>query len=183
MFGRNKSHSGEDTPMSDETTERADPPAALPLKAGGEATPAAGTPTPVRQPEVLRAVPNPRANRQSMGSTPSPDSKKLIVGEQIELSGRIVACDKLIVEGRVEANLTDCREMEIAGTGTFKGEADIEIADISGTFEGTLTAKDVLVVRATGRVIGTVRFGKLEIERGGEIVGDVGTVAAQAAAE
>ena len=80
-----------------------------------------------------------------------------------------------MVEGRVEANIRDCREIEIASSGTFKGEAEIEIAEISGTFDGTLIAKDILFVRSSGRVTGTVRFGKLEIERGGEIVGDVGT--------
>ena len=48
------------------------------------------------------------------------------------------------------------------------------MAEISGNFEGTLTARDILIVRSTGRINGTVRFGKLEIERGGEVVGDIG---------
>ena len=30
-----------------------------------------------------------------------------------------------------------------------------------------------LVVRATGRITGKVRFGELEIERGGQIIGDL----------
>ena len=34
-------------------------------------------------------------------------------------------------------------------------------------------ARDHLVVRATGRITGKVRFGELEIERGGQIIGDV----------
>jgi len=80
------------------------------------------------------------------------------------------------VEGRVEAELQDCREIEISGTGTFKGTAAIEIAKISGNFEGTLTAQDTLIVRSSGRVTGTIRFGKLEVELGGEVVGDIGLV-------
>ncbi|MGZ0247735.1 MAG: bactofilin family protein, partial [Alphaproteobacteria bacterium] len=70
----------------------------------------------------------------------SPEGKKLIVGREIELSGNISACDKLVVEGRVEAELQDCRQIEIAATGTFKGSAAIDMAEISGNFEGTLTA-------------------------------------------
>ena len=104
----------------------------------------------------------------------SPEGKKLIVGREIQLSGNISACDKLVVEGRVEAELQDCRQIEIASTGTFKGSAAIDMAEISGNFEGTLTARDILIVRSTGRITGTVRFGKLEIERGGEVVGDIG---------
>jgi len=90
------------------------------------------------------------------------------------LSGNISACDRLVIEGRVEAELKGCREIEIAKTGTFKGTADIEIAEISGSFAGLLTARDTLIVRSSGRVTGTIRFGTLEIERGGEVVGDIG---------
>ncbi len=101
------------------------------------------------------------------------DGKKLIVGREIFLNGEINSCDRLVVEGRVEANMKDCREIEIAETGTFKGQAEIDRADISGIFEGDLTAREHLVVRATGRITGKVRFGELEIERGGQIVGDL----------
>ena len=101
------------------------------------------------------------------------DGKILIVGQAIVLNGKINACDRLVVEGQVEAKMKDCREIEIAETGTFKGQVEFDRADISGVFEGELTARDHLVVRATGRVTGKVRFGELEIERGGQIIGDV----------
>ncbi len=69
--------------------------------------------------------------------------------------------------------MKDCREIEIAETGTFKGQVEFDRADISGIFEGDLTAREHLVVRETGRITGKVRFGELEIERGGQIVGDI----------
>ncbi len=101
------------------------------------------------------------------------EGKKLIVGRDIVLSAEINACEKLVVEGRVEANVTDCREMEISETGTFKGTAEIDIAQIGGRFDGSLTARNLLLVRSGGRVSGTVRYGRIEIERGGEVCGDV----------
>lgn len=153
-----------------EQAPKTEPPTALPLRAD----PAAPLPASIRPAEIARPAHDVRPAARTSNLS-SPEGKKLIVGREIELSGSISACDKLIVEGRVEANLSDCREMEITGTGTFKGEAEIEIAEISGVFEGSLTAHDILIVHSSGRVNGTVRFGKLEIERGGEIVGDVGT--------
>jgi len=51
--------------------------------------------------------------------------------------------------------------------------AEIDTAEISGVFDGSITARELLVVRATGRITGKVRFGQLEIERGGEISGDI----------
>ena len=67
--------------------------------------------------------------------------------------------------------MKDCREIEIAETGTFKGQVEFDRADISGIFEDELTAREHLVVRATGRITGKVRFG--ELERGGQIIGDI----------
>ena len=103
----------------------------------------------------------------------SDDGKTLVIGREIVLSGKIASCDRLVVEGQVEAKMKDCHEIEIAETGAFKGQVEFDRADISGIFEGDLTARDHLVVRATGRISGKVRFGELEIERGGQIIGDV----------
>jgi len=103
----------------------------------------------------------------------SGDEKKLIVGRNIVLNGEIKSCDKLIVEGHVEANISDCRTIVVAEGGSFKGMAEIDTAEISGVFDGSITAHELLVVRASGRISGKVRFCQLEIERGGEITGDI----------
>jgi len=105
------------------------------------------------------------------------DSKKLIVGREIALTGKISACEKLVVEGQVEADLKECREIEIAESGIFKGEADIEIAEIGGIFEGKITARKLLVVRSTGLIIGEAQFEILEVERGGKIKGTIENIA------
>ena len=106
------------------------------------------------------------------------ESKKLIVGREIHLSGEITSCDKLVVEGQVEASLTDARVIEVAPTGYFKGDAQVNEADISGRFEGELTARDKLIVRSTGRISGSIRYGRIVIESGGEISGDMRSLSA-----
>ena len=118
---------------------------------------------------VQAQVPSPAA----AGTASDQDGKKLIVGKQIVLSGEIKACEKLIVEGRVEAALTDCHSISILPDGLFKGAASIDIADISGRFEGDLIVRQRLMLRATGHIAGNVRYGEVEIERGGVIAGDM----------
>src|SRR5581483_9522434 len=103
----------------------------------------------------------------------STEGKRLIVGRDISLTGEITACDVLVVEGKVEASLADSRMIEIAESGVFKGQAEIDSAEIAGRYEGNLTVRDRLFVRSTGKVMGTIRYGRLEIECGGELVGDV----------
>jgi cytoskeletal protein CcmA (bactofilin family) len=101
------------------------------------------------------------------------EHRKLIVGREIALSGEITSCDRLVVEGSVEANLANCHDIDIAESGLFKGSASIEEAEIRGRFEGTLTVRKRLLIRATGKVTGTIRYGQIEIECGGQVSGDV----------
>jgi len=106
---------------------------------------------------------------RSSGETVS----KLIVGPDIKLKGaEITDCDTLVVEGRVEASM-DSRAIQIAEHGVFVGKAGIDVAEIRGRFEGELTARKQLIIRATGKLSGKVRYGKIAIEEGGELSGDI----------
>ena len=101
------------------------------------------------------------------------DVRTLIVGREISLSGEINSCNKLVVEGSVEANLQNCRDVDISETGLFKGSASIDEAEVRGRFEGNLTVRKRLMIRSTGKVTGTIRYGQIEIECGGQISGDI----------
>ena len=148
----------------------------------GAAAPASPAPhNPAHAP--LAAVPRPG----SPPTTPAPaegahradegSGSRLIVGPNIKLKGvEIDDCDTLVVEGRVEATMVS-RAIQIAEQGSFKGTADIEVAEIRGSYEGELTARGRLVIHATGRVTGKVRYGRLLVQEGGEISGDIGTLA------
>lgn len=98
---------------------------------------------------------------------------KLTVGPNIKLKGvEITDCDTLVVEGTVEATM-DSRLMQISESGAFKGSAEIDIAEIHGVFEGNLTVRQKLVIYATGKVTGKIRYGKLVIEEGGQLAGEI----------
>ena len=103
---------------------------------------------------------------------------RLIVGPDVKLKGaEILDCDTLVVEGRVEATM-DSRVIRIAENGSFSGKVSIDIAEIHGTFEGELTARSQLIIHSTGRVSGTIRYGKLVADEGGELCGDINVIAA-----
>jgi cytoskeletal protein CcmA (bactofilin family) len=108
-----------------------------------------------------------------------PKGSKLIVGPDIKLKGaEITDCDTLVVEGRVEASM-DSRVIQIAEHGSFHGTVGIDVAEIHGHFDGELTARKQLVIHATGRVSGKIRYGSIIVEQGGELAGDIGTLTAQ----
>ncbi len=102
-----------------------------------------------------------------------PGGSKLIVGPNIKLKGvEIDDCDTLVVEGRVEATMVS-RAIQIAENGAFSGKVDVDVAEIRGTFQGEMTARKKLVIHASGRVSGKIRYGKMLVQEGGEISGDV----------
>jgi len=139
--------------------------------------PAANQPaTPVEPARVKPPKPEPEAPRpraeESKGS-------RLIVGPDIKLKGaEITDCDTLVVEGRVEASM-DSRVMQIAENGSFHGTVGVDIAEIRGRFDGELTCRKQLVIHPTGKVSGKIRYGRLVIEEGGEVAGDVAAMGAQ----
>ena len=108
---------------------------------------------------------------------------RLIVGPDVKLRGaEILDCDTLVVEGRVEATM-DSRVIRITEHGAFSGKVGIDVAEIHGNFDGELTAREQLIIHATGRVSGTIRYGKILIEEGGEVSGDVQSLNAGSASK
>lgn len=192
MFGRKKP----ETPKN----ESAPTDNAPPLKLRSTATPPApAAPTnlvaPVQPRYEIPKRPTETAPRPAAAAVAQPparaeaappagnvsEGKKLLVGRDIVLSGEITTCDQLVVEGRVEATLTDSRVIEIRETGYFKGTAEIDDAEIRGVFEGDLIVRSRLLIRATGKVTGQIRYGMLEVECGGQLSGDIQIIAATAA--
>jgi cytoskeletal protein CcmA (bactofilin family) len=101
---------------------------------------------------------------------------RLVVGPDVKLKGaEILDCDTLVVEGRVEATM-DSRVIHIAEHGSYTGKVSIDSAEIHGNFEGELTARLQLTIHATGRVSGKIRYGKLVIDEGGELCGDINSL-------
>ncbi|GGG18682.1 hypothetical protein GCM10010964_03670 [Caldovatus sediminis] len=99
------------------------------------------------------------------------DRRTLVVGKGISLQGTVSDAERLVVEGTVESQMIQAAELLITHSGVFKGEVQIEDAEVAGTFDGTLTATGSLVIRATGKVLGVARCRRLQVEEGGQITG------------
>lgn len=151
--------------------------ALIPTKPAAAPPPGAQSPTaaPTSGPGIRPASAEPpRAPR-------SADRRTLVVGRGISLAGTITDCERLVVEGTVEASLHNGSELTIASGGTFKGEIEIDEADVSGTFDGALVTRTALIVRASGRVLGNVRCRRLTVEEGGQISGRIEMITESAA--
>jgi cytoskeletal protein CcmA (bactofilin family) len=137
---------------------------------GSSGNSAATQTTPVAAPAAVAPI---VAATAVSGAPTKEGGSKLTVGPNIKLKGvEITDCDTLVVEGTVEATM-DSRVMHITEIGAFKGSADIDFAEIHGEFNGDLTVRQKLVIYATGRVTGKIRYGKVVIQEGGQLMGDI----------
>ena len=138
-------------------------------------TPTSGGATPA--PVASAAVPSSLSNAAVVGGATAAAKEesgaKLTVGPNIKLKGvEITDCDTLVVEGTVEATM-DSRVIQITEQGAFRGTAEIDIAEIHGEFDGSLTVREKLVIFSTGKVTGKIRYGKVVIEEGGQLSGEI----------
>jgi hypothetical protein len=97
-----------------------------------------------------------------------------VVGKGISVQGSVQDAERLVVEGTVIAEMLHATEVSIAFGGVFKGDMLVQEAEVAGLMEGgTLTAETSLVIRSTGKVIGTARCRRLQVEDGGQISGKI----------
>lgn len=151
------------------------PSPALASTPSGHMTHGAGQPMshPTTTAAPAPVAPAPAATAPTSGAPVKEGGSKLTVGPNIKLKGvEITDCDTLVVEGTVEATM-DSRVMHITEVGAFKGSADIDFAEIHGEFNGDLTVRQKLVIYSTGRVSGKIRYGKVVIQEGGQLMGDI----------
>ncbi len=137
-------------------------------------TPAPNTPpAPTPPPPSLPGPPGlqqPGAMRQARAPA---ERRMLVVGRGISVQGTVQDAERLVVEGTVEASMIHATELAISPGGMFKGEVEVEDAEVAGTIDGTLTARGNLIVRASGKVLGTARCRRLQVEDGGQITGRI----------
>ena len=141
-----------------------------------------------------QSVPQPAAQLGARPTTTSPpplrtqardpsERRTLVVGRGISVQGTVQDAERLVVEGTVEAGIIGAAELAISPGGVFKGEIEVDDAEIAGMIDGTLTARGSLVVRSTGKVVGTARCRRLQVEDGGQITGHIEMLTDQARTE
>lgn len=93
------------------------------------------------------------------------------IGEGVTVKGEISVPDIIVVDGIVEGELT-ARAIRVGATGAIKGNIICTEAEVHGSVSEKIEVKQLLIVRATGRVEGHISYGEVQIEKGAVISGD-----------
>jgi cytoskeletal protein CcmA (bactofilin family) len=103
----------------------------------------------------------------------TPNANRLYLGEGATIKGAVVVADTVVVEGTLEGDIA-VDNLIVSETGVVSGRISVgKSAEIFGRVFEKLDVKGLLILRASGRVDGSISFGALTIERGACITGEV----------
>jgi len=104
-------------------------------------------------------------------STASHSLNSIVAGTEVE--GKIKAKSDFRVDGTIKGDLICESKVIIGPNGKVSGDIKCKNAMIEGHFDGNLTVSDLLNIREKASVSGKVRYGKLIVQPGATLEGDV----------
>ncbi len=104
--------------------------------------------------------------------TPNPGKEQLYVGPGLKLKLEVGQCDIFRCEGEAEGNVK-AKQLILSPSGRLAGHIEVDTAEVEGSFDGIMIVAGFLHVRSTGRISGNVRYKQIEIERGGQVQGQM----------
>ena len=134
-------------------------------------------------PETRRAEPLPApaygAGQVPPLSRPVPTANRNILSSDVEIKGTVKFSNDLIVDGKIEGEITSDGNLTIGENARIKAEVKTATIVVYGKVQGNLTATDHIELKSSAEVIGDIKAKTLAIEAGAIFVGKsiVGTPA------
>jgi cytoskeletal protein CcmA (bactofilin family) len=95
----------------------------------------------------------------------------IVQGTDIE--GTVKANSDIRIDGSIKGKLFCDAKVIIGPTGKVSGEIRCQNAVIEGSFDGTISVKELLNIRETAKIEGDISYGKLIVQPGGVIDGTI----------
>lgn len=99
----------------------------------------------------------------------------LVLNSETILRGEVRNCRQADVHGYVEGDVSAETVIVHAG-GRCYGTVKAGKVDVHGTLQGNVLVRDLIHIRSTGSVNGSVRYGKMSMEAGGALSAQVSNV-------
>ena len=104
--------------------------------------------------------------------TPLNSASSLQIGNGVTITGSIKADNEVTIQGTLDGDV-DCHCLIVSKSGNIKGKIKTETMTIEGKSDGEITVNDLLQIKSTGSVSGKVFYGKIQVEDGGKLIGEI----------
>lgn len=95
-----------------------------------------------------------------------------LISQGTEITGDVKSTGDIRIDGVLNGNLVTKGKVVIGPTGRIKGEVECKNSEVSGLIEGKITVSQLLNLKASSKINGTIITGKLSIEPGAVFTGN-----------
>lgn len=96
-----------------------------------------------------------------------------VIGPQIAVRGSLSGEENLIVQGRIEGNVSLAGHMVVTEEGEVEADIDVESIEIRGQFRGDIVASQSITIERGAQVVGNMKAPRVIIEDGARFDGAV----------
>jgi cytoskeletal protein CcmA (bactofilin family) len=95
------------------------------------------------------------------------------IGSKTTVRGQVSGKQDLVVEGRIEGNITLDSQLTVEESATVEAEVEATVATVRGEVRGPIVAARSLVIEATAKVAGKLKAPSIVIEDGAHFSGEI----------
>ncbi len=107
------------------------------------------------------------SNKSTFGGSDTPTDLRSFLGEGTDINGEVKFTEIMRVDASVSGNIiSETGSLLVMERGRVKATVTAGTVEVSGTVEGTITAKTSVKIHSTGRVYGDIYTPALIIEHG-----------------
>jgi cytoskeletal protein CcmA (bactofilin family) len=89
-----------------------------------------------------------------------------LISNGTDITGDIKSSGDIRIDGTLTGNLATKGKIVIGTTGKVKGEVVCKNSEVSGTIEGKISVSQLLILKASSKILGDIATSKLSIEPG-----------------
>jgi cytoskeletal protein CcmA (bactofilin family) len=102
----------------------------------------------------------------------TPSASSLTIGEGVTFTGSISAPGRATINGTVTGEIT-VNDLHIGAKGSVSGSIDARTIDVHGILAQNILCHEHLMIHRDGSVSGKLDYAEIEIERGGQFMGQM----------
>jgi cytoskeletal protein CcmA (bactofilin family) len=103
--------------------------------------------------------------------TRAPATEPTVIGRGTIIEGTVRVCGRVQVDGQIDGTLIAEGHVSVGPSGSIVGEVVADQLAVGGRVEGKVNVREHLHIAPGGSARGDVRYGTLQVDRGGVIDG------------
>src|SRR5258708_1477869 len=88
------------------------------------------------------------------GTPAAAAASKTTIGPTVIIKGKLKSNEDLIVNGRIDANISSTRDLDVQTSGIVKANVEVQSASVSGVLVGNIQGAQKIEIMSEGRVVG-----------------------------